>query len=316
MTKVFLILLFLVPSSSFAVTVGEYTAKGSVFLVPIDDADLKKRIRPKNNINGVLSVVSELKVEIKRAAKAFGIDPVHVAAAIAGEHAMNVNYRDTVQQYIVQRDTFLDNWVARHDQMEDSLFLMIQEPDFQKCNSKSDYYYWYCIASAWYKNPKYKSGKWAWGKHAMYRAFTEKFFNPNGIGSTFGVGQMSPLRALMVSNLVASRTNIPRLTFREDGDIKSPFYDVLDPKRVVYYIAATVYLGIEIYKQGAHFDISENPGLTATLYNLGAENIKANQRFNATKKVLRSTGQIEYPSTNDLGKWVNQNIEAIEGAIR
>lgn len=123
------------------------------------------------------------------------------------------------------------------------------------------------------------------------------------VGMTFGVGQMSPVRALMVDDLVA-RAGRDSIDFLKHSDVSRIYANILDPNRVVYYVAATISYSIAIYKSG-DFDISQNPGLTATLYNNGNEKL-------LLRRTLREN---RLPETNDLGKWVNQNIEAIRNAI-
>ena len=43
----------------------------------------------------------------------------------------------------------------------------------------------------------------------------------------------------------------------------------MDPDSTLAYMAASIAESIEAYREIAGFDISKNPGLTATLYNIG-----------------------------------------------
>ena len=49
----------------------------------------------------------------------------------------------------------------------------------------------------------------------------------------------------------------------------------MDPDLTLPYVAATLKKSIDAYKSIAGFDISQNPGLTATLYNVGNPEARA-----------------------------------------
>jgi hypothetical protein len=309
------LILFLFPTILWAQTAAEY--KKNIYPAPIDERDLKKAVGASNSTTDVMRILSEMRGEIKKAAKAFGVDPIHVASAIAGEHAINVQSLDTIQDYAIEMNTYLPKWVQRTLNMEEDLGAMLQSPDFAKCLAKqSDYDQWYCVVSTWYKTPGYKGKKVAFGSKDFYKQFTNHFFNPNGIGSTFGVGQMSPLRALMVDDLVSRVKPAYAIRFVQEGNIEKAYQSVMDPQRAVYFIAATIKLGINTYKNTARFDISMNPGLTATLYNIGHEKIKAQQKFEENVRLLRSGQPLSPPRPNDLGRWVLQNQEMINQSIQ
>jgi hypothetical protein len=273
-------------------------------VVPIAAEDLTRSISARNNLDKVLSVVKELKRPINSAARAFGIDPIHIAAAIAGEHAINVSLRDSAQNLAARSFSNAQTWAQINHDPSTNLAVVIAEEKYQKCYQNTrDYDLWICIVDTWNRSNAINV---LMGQKEFFRRFTSHFFNPNAfmdIGMTFGVGQMSPVRALMVDDLVA-KAGRNSIDFLKHSDVSRIYANILDPKSVVYYVAATVSYSIAIYKSG-DFDISQNPGLTATLYNNGNE-----------KLLLRRTlRERRLPETNDLGKWVNQNIEAIRSAI-
>lgn len=274
--------------------------------VPVAESDLTTPVRAKHNTERVLAVIRELKRPIKRAAQAFGIDPLHVAGAIAGEHAMNVNIVDSVQNMRV--DAYRDARVWASDvaaNPDRDLSRLVQGENYQRCRGEQrEYDRWYCIVDTWNRQ---SLGSILMGKRQFFIRFTSHFFNPNqymALGMTFGIGQMSPVRALMVDDLVARAGRDP-IDFWNRGDLSRLYAKILEPESVVYYVAATVYYAMAIYRSGG-YDISENPGVVATLYNLGNEKI-----------LLRTTRrENRLPETNDLGKWVNQNRQAIQEALR
>ncbi len=301
-----------------AQTVSEYEkAKAGTYIVTIDPRDLSKTINAKNNISDIQNILKGLKNEIKAAAKAFRIDPVHIAGAIAGEHALNVDAYDSLQQYARQANKYISVFADRTESRRDNLYQMVNSEEFADCNvKKSDYDMWYCVVQTWYATPGFQGRKFAFGTREYYKQFSQYFFDPNGVGATFGVGQMSPLRAMMVDDLVQQVKPSLGINFVKNGSIEDAFDRVLTPEKVVYYIAATVKFGMAAYSQIAKFDISSHPGVTATLYNVGQERIKASERYKENRNLLRSGSPLEQPRPNDVGRWVIQNLGMIKESIR
>lgn len=273
-------------------------------VIAIDPADLSPEITPKNNLNRVLTVIRDIQNPIRRAARTFGISPSLVAAAIAGEHAMNVEIKDSAQNMAARAYIQADAWAQMNQDPSRNLSALIELPAYQECKQNSqDYDRWICIVDTWNRQ---SLGRALMGRRTFFIQFTSHFFNPNqfvDMGMTFGVGQMSPVRALMVDDYVARAGREP-IDFWNKGDTARIFNKILNPNDVVYYIAATISYSIAIYKSGG-FDISENPGVVATLYNIGNEKI-------TLRRTLREN---RLPETNDLGKWVNQNIDEIKKIV-
>ncbi len=274
-------------------------------VVPVADGDLTTNISARNDLSRVLSVISELKGPITNAARAFGLDPIHVAGAIAGEHALNVSLQDSAQNLLARSWTNADIWSQTNSQMPDkNLSAVITGDQYRECfQNGRDYDLWMCIVDKWNRSNAINV---LMGQKEFFRRFSSHFFNPNqhaDIGLTFGVGQMSPVRALMVDDLVA-QSGLERINFLKTGEVSRIYVRILDPNSVVYYVAATIAYSMAVYRSGG-YDISQNPGLTATLYNNGNEKL-------LLQRTLREN---RLPETNDLGKWVNQNQEAIRGAI-
>ncbi|MCJ8275488.1 MAG: DUF1402 family protein, partial [Bdellovibrionales bacterium] len=128
----------------FNATRAEFESQ--VWVVPIAPRDLTRNVRPKRGMNRIAPLLQQHKNAIKNTARALGVDSIHVAAAIAGEHAMNVGMFDSIQQYLVQRDHYLPAFVERHNAMEDNLFALTQTEAYSDCRSRrSDYNYWNCV---------------------------------------------------------------------------------------------------------------------------------------------------------------------------
>jgi hypothetical protein len=77
-------------------------------------------------------------------------------------------------------------------------------------------------------------------------------------------------------------------------------------------MAATIKVSIDAYRDIAGFDISGNPGITATLYNVGNPRERA-RALKAENDRARSRGEeIRLPQENYYGWLVNDRIEDIE----
>jgi hypothetical protein len=121
----------------------------------------------------------------------------------------------------------------------------------------------------------------------------------------------------MVNDVVSrSNRNIGKIKFSSTGNSTQAYSDILDPQKVVFYIAATLKIGIDSYRQVARFDISNNPGVVATLYNNGNEFYFAEKRKNKNLNNIRNGKSIEYPAANEMGRWVAQNQSIIIDALR
>lgn len=80
--------------------VQEYKSK--VFLVEIP-SNIKQTSVPGGRARQALAKITQIKSTVKKAAATYGIDPVHIAAAVAAEHQFNMSYLDDYSDYNVQR---------------------------------------------------------------------------------------------------------------------------------------------------------------------------------------------------------------------
>src|SRR5690606_25306292 len=128
-------------------------------------------------------------------------------------------------------------------------------------------------------------------------------------GQTFGLGQINPLTALQMSDMVNRVSGLPKLR-AEDGS--TIYKTIMDPDLTLPYIAATIKQSITSYRQIAGFDISKNPGLTATLYNTGGANDRARALAQGNKK-RKAAGQSELmPQENYYGWLVNSKLDELK----
>ncbi len=247
----------------------------------------------------------QLIAKIEKAAALFGIDPIHMIGAIIGEHTYNVDAMDTLQGYYVKALAYLGAKLSFTYGGED-VRDFVQRPQFAECaTATNDYDLWTCREDVWKAQFK---GKTVDGKKFPDDRFQRVFFQPFYAGQTFGIGQLSPLSALTVSDVVAARAGLPPLDLNHPNEI---YHAVMDPDMSLDYMAAIIAHDIDAYRQIAGFDISGNPGITATLYNLGDAADRARALADINRK-RRANGQgIVYPRENYYGWLVNARLDEL-----
>jgi hypothetical protein len=249
---------------------------------------------------------SALRKKIRAAASAYGIDPMHIVGAIVGEHTYNVDAYDRLQTYYVKAVAYLSNELSFSYDGED-VSDFVARPQFSACNGESGSYdLWTCREAVWNKSFR---GKTVGGTSFPNDRFSATFFQPFYAGQTFGLGQLNPLTALQMSDLVHRVSGLPELDVRDPNKV---YETIMDPDLTLPYVAATLRKSIDAYQTIAGFDISQNPGITATLYNLGnpEERARALKNENAER---RSQGLAErMPEENYYGWLVNDKLAELQ----
>jgi hypothetical protein len=255
-------------------------------------------------IYGQLVAQKALIAKIVKVAAIYGIDPVHIAGAIVGEHTYNVDSMDNLQSYYVKALAYLNTAGLRFAYQGESIDQFVARPEFASCaDVKGDYAVWSCRERIWRTDFR---GKTVDGKAFPDDRFERVFFQPFCAGQTFGLGQLSPLTALMVSDVVVAKGHLPPLDMRRAPEV---YQAVMDPDRTLHYMAATIRQEIDVYRDVAGFDISDNPGITATLYTVGQAEERA-AALAAENKKRRSSGQgLLYPQENYYGWLVNDRLD-------
>ena len=246
---------------------------------------------------------SELSGKIKAVAADYGIDPIHMAGAIIGEHTFNVDAYDRLQSYYVKAAAYLSSDFAFEFEGE-KVSEFIARPQFESCAKQTgSSAEWICREKIW---DTLFRGKTVEDIAYPKKRFGQVFFQPYYAGQTFGIGQLNPLTALQMSDLVAKTSGFDKLDARQARQV---YETIMDPDKTLPYIAATIKFSIDAYRDQAGFDISKNPGLTATLYNLGDPVGRANalRLRNGGKK-----GGAERPQENYYGWFVNEKIEDLK----
>ncbi|MEW9806180.1 DUF1402 family protein [Mesorhizobium marinum] len=248
---------------------------------------------------------SALRKKIVAAARAYGIDPIHIAGAIVGEHTYNVDAYDRLQTYYVKAVAYLKADLSfAYDGENVSDF--VRRPQFAECTASSSYELWSCRERVW--NRAFR-GKTVDGTAFPNNRFAAVFFQPFYAGQTFGLGQLSPLTALQMSDLVNRVSGLPRLDANDPNQV---YETIMDPDLTLDYVAAALRKSIDAYAEIAGFDISQNPGITATLYNIGNPDVRARalKRENAERA---SRGEApRFPEENYYGWLVNEKLPELQ----
>lgn len=245
----------------------------------------------------------KLRSKIKQTAKAYQIDPLHMVGAIVGEHTYNVDAYDRLQTYYVKAISYVNSGLTfEHD--GENIDDFVQRPEFDRCGSlKKSYDLWTCREQVW--NKKFR-GRTVDGSSFPNDRFSAVFFQPFYAGQTFGIGQLNPLTALQMSDLVAKTSGIPQLDHKNPGQV---YKTIMDPDLTLPYVAATIVMAIDAYRDIAGYDIAANPGITATLYNLGNPEERA-RALNAENKARREAGETpRMPMENYYGWLVNDRLD-------
>lgn len=261
-------------------------------------------------IRDLLARDRKLMGKIKKAAATFEIDPVHIIGALVGEHTYNVDAKDRLQSYYVKALAYLGQDLSfRHNGTSVSQFL--NQPAFSSCHGlNSDYTRWTCYEQVW--NRQFR-GKRVGGKSWPNDRFGRVFFQPLYAGQTFGLGQLNPLTALKLNDVV--RFYVPRETKLSVKNAPQIYNKIMDPDSTLNYMAAVIRYAIDTYRIVTDYDISQNPGLTATLYNLGNVSVRAN-RLKAINDKRRSEGKIPLlPQENYYGWLVNEKLSELRSLL-
>jgi hypothetical protein len=243
-----------------------------------------------------------LRRKIVENAAAYGIDPMHIVGAIVGEHTYNVDAYDRLQTYYVKAVSYLSSKLSFSYKGED-VDDFVERPQFAKCaDSRDSYSLWTCRERVWNKEFR---GRTVDGKRFPDDRFGATFFQPFYAGQTFGLGQLNPLTALAMSDLVHRVSGYPQLDAANPNDV---YETIMDPDLTLAYVAATLKTSIDAYRDVAGFDISGNPGITSTLYNIGDPQARARALKAENQERAASGQEPRLPEENYYGWLVNEKL--------
>ena len=257
-------------------------------------------------IRRLLARDKKLISKIKKAARQFQIDPVHIIGALVGEHTYNVDAKDRLQTYYVKALAYLGQSLT-FKYKNTTISQLVAQPAFSQCNGLArNYDKWSCREAVW--NRSYR-GKNKNGRRWPRKRLGAVFFQPLYAGQTFGLGQLNPLTALKVNDMVRKKVSRePKLSMNKAPQI---YHVIMNPDSTLTYMAAIIRHSIDSYRIIANMDISNNPGVTATLYNLG--NVTTRARQLAAHNKTHSPPKL--PQENYYGWLVNEKIADLRSLL-
>ena len=260
-------------------------------------------------VRDLLANDGQLISKIKTTARAYGIDPIHMVGAIVGEHTYNVDAYDRLQNYYVKAAAYAGNsfrFAYEGENVDD----FIDRPQFAECAGKSgSYALWTCRERVWEQDFR---GKTVGGTDFPNNRFSAVFFQPFYAGQTFGLGQINPLTALELSDLVHMVSGYPEL---DETDANAVYEAIMDPDKSLAYMAAAIRMSIDDYKRIAGMDISRNPGVTATLYNVGNPQQRAYTLARKNKDRATSGHPPILPEENYYGWLINDKLAELRSLL-
>jgi hypothetical protein len=111
-----------------------------------------------------------------------------------------------------------------------------------------------------------------------------------------------------MTDMVNRYSGLPKLDADHAADV---YKTIMDPDMTLPYMAATLKHSIDVYRRVADFDISANPGLTATLYNTGGADSRAHALADSNAARLANGEQPQLPEENYYGWLVNDKIDQL-----
>ncbi|KFB08501.1 hypothetical protein EL18_02752 [Nitratireductor basaltis] len=265
--------------------------------------------RKFEKVRTLLETDRRLQQKIKSTAKAYGVDPIHIVGAIVGEHTYNVDAYDHLQTYYVKAVSYLkSSFTFSHN--GELVHDFISRPEFSACEDlNGSYAVWSCREQVW--NQKFR-GKSVGGTGYPDERFSAVFFQPFYAGQTFGIGQLNPLTALQLTDTVNKVSGYPKLSHTDPQGV---YKAIMDPDVSLAYVAATLKHAIQAYRRIAGFDISSNPGVTATLYNLGDPEMRARKLASENAERKRRGEPQKLPEENYYGWLVNDRMDELQQLV-
>jgi hypothetical protein len=260
-------------------------------------------------IRDLIAGDDKLKRKIRKVSALYKIDPIHIVGALVGEHTYNVDAYDRLQTYYIKAVSYAGERF-RFEYDGETVVDFVQRPQFEACDEDAgSARLWTCREEVWETTFR---GKKVDGKSFPDNRFGAVFFQPFYAGQTFGLGQLNPLTALVHSDRVHK---VSRLRKLNAGNAARVYEAIMEPDSTLAFMAASIAESIDNYRDIAGFDISGNPGLTATLYNVGNSAKRASELAETNRK-RKSRGQKPLlPTENYYGWLVNDHEEELRGLI-
>jgi hypothetical protein len=313
-------------SAAFVMSMAPLSAMAAVDVVPPGNRNAKQPDIPGaskrrtqatkstfdqkyEKIRDLIAEDDRLKRKIRSVSKRYEIDPIHIVGALVGEHTYNVDAYDRLQTYYIKAVSYAGERF-RFEYGGEKVTDFVGRPQFEVCDEDAgSAKLWTCREDVWESEFR---GKTVDGKKFPNDRFGAVFFQPFYAGQTFGLGQLNPLTALVHTDRV---NKVSRLRKLDAGNAARVYEAIMDPDSTLAYMAASIVESIENYRDIAGFDISGNPGITATLYNVGGSAKRAQELAETNKKRANRGQKRLMPTENYYGWLVNHHEEELREMI-
>ncbi|MEQ8739049.1 MAG: DUF1402 family protein [Hoeflea sp.] len=260
-------------------------------------------------IRDLIAEDNRLKRKIRSVSKRYQIDPIHIVGALVGEHTYNVDAYDRLQTYYIKAVSYAGERF-RFEYDGEKVTDFVDRPQFEVCDEDAgSAKLWTCREDVWESDFR---GKTVDGKKFPNDRFGAVFFQPFYAGQTFGLGQLNPLTALVHTDRV---NKVSRLRKLDAGNAARVYEAIMDPDSTLAFMAASIVESIENYRDIAGFDISKNPGITATLYNVGRSAKRAQELAETNKKRANRGQKRLLPTENYYGWLVNHHEDELREMV-
>lgn len=262
--------------------------------------------RKYDKIHELLQRDRRLREKIVAVANIYSIDPLHIVGALVGEHTYNVDAYDRLQSYYIKAMSYASGGVRfQYDGVHVDRF--VTRPEFEVCDTATgSRVLWTCREKVWDNSFRNQTVD---GKAYPDDRFSAVFFQPFYAGQTFGLGQLNPLTALKLTDLVHEVSGHEKLSHL-DGD--AVYEAIMNPDVSLAYVAAAIRHAIDAYETIAGFDISTNPGITATLYNVGNPDQRAQVLATINEERKAEGQELQLPQENYYGWLVNDKLDQLK----
>ncbi|EDQ35265.1 Protein of unknown function (DUF1402) [Hoeflea phototrophica DFL-43] len=313
-------------SAAFVVSIAPLSAAIAVEVVPAGNRNAKQPEIPGaskrrtqatkssfdekyEKIRDLIAGDDKLKRKIRSVSKLYKIDPIHIVGALVGEHTYNVDAYDRLQTYYIKAVSYAGERF-RFEYDGETVVNFVERPQFESCDEDAgSAEVWTCREEIW--ESKFR-GKTVDGKKFPNDRFGAVFFQPFFAGQTFGLGQLNPLTALMHSDRVSKVSRYRKLSAANAAQV---YEAIMEPDSTLAFMAASIVESIENYHDIAGFDISRNPGVTATLYNVGNSAKRARDLAETNRKRANRGQKRILPAENYYGWLVNHHEDELRETI-
>ena len=213
-------------------------------------------------IRDLIKKDKELQTKIKIAAKQYGIDPIHIVGALVGEHTYNVDAFDRLQTYYVKAISYFNSDV-KFAHGSESVTDFVARPEFSRARIPR-------IPMTCGRVGKLSGKETSRVERSMMSSgpmtVSGPYFSSPSMQANVWPGTDKPAYCTSCHGYGCENQRQEETLGKRANEV---YKTIMEPDTTLFYMAAVLKVAIDAYRDIAGYDISNNPGLTATLYNLG-----------------------------------------------